>query len=155
MRKRTPQWRNLLSFSPQNSVLNYVLKWRGILPFQGSANDTYKSRVGGYAFREGWAEQARGEGHGGDVLRGDSPGARKRGERQAIRVRQLSAAQQTPASWPQPQDRRGNPHYGAAGGHVPRKPEVEGAGRADPWKARRPRIACRRFRRSATSPLGR
>src|SRR5205809_7448737 len=114
------------------------MKWREILPLQGSANDTYKSRVSGHAFRESRAEQARGEGHGGDVLRGDPPGARKRGERQAVRVRQLSAAQQTPEPRPQPQDRRGNPHYGAAGGHLPRKPEVEGPGRADPWKARRP-----------------
>src|SRR5258706_9529363 len=130
------------------------MKWRGILPFQGSANDTYKSRAGGHAFREGGAEQARGEGDGGDVLRGDPPGARKRGEREAIRVRQLSVAQQTAAARPQPQDRRGNSHYGAARGHVSRKPEVEGAGRADPWKARRPRIACRRSRRSATSPSG-
>src|SRR6266705_2489956 len=42
-----------------------------------------------------------------------------------------------------------------ARGHVPRQPEAEGAGRADPWKARQPRIACRRSRRSATSPSAR
>src|SRR5213594_4837960 len=105
------------------------MKWRGILPLQGSANDTYKSRAAGHAFLEGGVEQARGEGHGGNVLRGDPPSARKRGERQAVRVRQLSAAQQTAAARPQPQDRRRNSHYRAARGHVPRKPEVESAGR--------------------------
>src|SRR5256885_2500719 len=110
------------------------MKWREILPLQGSANDTYKSRVGGHAFRESRAEQARGEGHGGNVLRGDPPGARKWGERQAIRVRQLSAARQAAAAWSQPQDRPRNSHHGAARSHLPRKPEVESAGRADPWK---------------------
>src|SRR5713101_3406017 len=110
------------------------MKWRGILPFQGNANDTYKSRVGGYAFREGWAEQARGEGHGGDVLRGDPPGARKRGERQAIRVRQLSAAQQTVAARSRLQERRTKCHEDAAPAHAPRKQETKVEIQIAPWK---------------------
>src|SRR6185437_893684 len=78
--------------------------------------------------RKGRPEQARGQGNGRVLLRGDPdrPGAGRDGE--TLGLRQLPAPEEAPAARKEPQDRRGDSHHGPPGGDLPCKPEAEEPG---------------------------
>jgi phenylalanyl-tRNA synthetase beta subunit len=87
-----------------------------------------KSRHGRTPVRRSRPEQARGEGIRRRVLRRACAKRWSRAPGQAVGFRQLRPAPQEPAPGPQPQDRRGDPDLRAHRGHLPPRPEAQGAG---------------------------